>query len=57
MRDIAKCCRVALVQAEPCMFDKKASLEKHLNILKKRLRKSPTSSFFRSFSSPAIPSE
>ena len=57
MKDIAKCCRVALVQAEPCMFDKKASLEKTLKYIEERLRKSPTSSFFRSFSSPAIPSE
>ena len=30
MRDIKGSCKVALVQAEPVMFDKKASLEKAL---------------------------
>ena len=28
MKDVEKICRLALVQAEPCMFDKKASVEK-----------------------------
>ena len=30
MKDLRKDCRLALVQAEPVMFDKKASLEKAL---------------------------
>lgn len=28
MKDVEKICRLALVQAEPCMFDKKASVAK-----------------------------
>ena len=33
MRDIDQICKVALVQAEPVMFDKKASLEKALGYI------------------------
>ena len=33
MRDIEQICKVALVQAEPVMFDKKASLEKALSYI------------------------
>jgi len=33
MRDIERICKVALVQAEPVMFDKKASLEKALEYI------------------------
>ena len=35
MRDIERICKVALVQAEPVMFDKKASLEKALAYIDK----------------------
>ena len=33
MKDIKNTCRIALVQAEPVMFDKEASLEKALNLI------------------------
>ena len=35
MRDIKESCRIALVQAEPVLFDKKASLEKALHLISK----------------------
>ena len=41
MKDIAKSCKVALVQAEPCMFDKKASLEKTLKYIEEAALKKP----------------
>ena len=33
MRDIKESCRIALVQAEPVLFDKTASLEKALHLI------------------------
>lgn len=54
MKDVEKICRLALVQAEPCMFDKKASVEKTVKyIMTPPPKTGPTSSFFRSFLSPA----
>ena len=34
MKDLEKNCRIALVQAEPVMFDKAASLDKALGLIK-----------------------
>lgn len=33
MRDISKACSLALIQAEPVMFDKDASLKKALDLI------------------------
>ena len=35
MRDIKESCKIAVVQAEPILFDKEASLEKALNLISK----------------------
>ena len=35
MKDIDNICKIALVQAEPVMFDKSASLKRHFNIFVK----------------------
>ena len=35
MRDIKESCKIAVVQAEPVLFDKEASLEKALNLISK----------------------
>lgn len=55
MRDIAKCCRVALVQAEPCMFDKKASLEKTLKYIEEAAQKKPDLIVFLELFIPGYP--
>ena len=41
MKDIEKNCRIALVQAEPVMFDKKASLDKVLKYIDEAMSKKP----------------
>lgn len=55
MKDIAKCCRVALVQAEPCMFDKKASLEKTLKYIEEAAQKKPDLIVFPELFIPGYP--
>ena len=35
MKDVNSICKVALVQAEPVLFDKKASLKKTLDFIEK----------------------
>lgn len=39
MRDVKHTCKIALVQAEPVLFDKKASLEKALNLIEEAAKK------------------
>ena len=41
MKDLEKNCRVALIQAEPVMFDKRASLDKALALIDKASEKDP----------------
>ena len=41
MKDLKKNCRIALVQAEPVMFDKEASLKKALELIDKASEKKP----------------
>ena len=39
MKDIKTTCKIALVQAEPVMFNKSASLKRHFNIFVKQQAK------------------
>ena len=55
MKDIAKSCKVALVQAEPCMFDKKASLEKTLKYIEEAALKKPDLIVFPELFIPGYP--
>lgn len=55
MKDIEKICRVALVQAEPVMFDKKASLEKALKYIEEASKKSPDLIVFPELFIPGYP--
>ena len=54
MRDVQETCRIALVQAEPVMFDKENGLKKALRCQRRKTRNSLCSP---SFSSRAIRSE
>ena len=42
MRDIDPVCKIALVQAEPVLFDKEASLAKALDYIEEVRPKTPT---------------
>lgn len=55
MKDIEKICRVALVQAEPVMFDKKASLEKTLKYIEEASKKDPDLIVFPELFIPGYP--
>lgn len=55
MRDIADTCKVALVQAEPVMFDKKASLEKALEYIGEAARQKPDLIVFPELFIPGYP--
>ena len=55
MKDIEKICRVALVQAEPVMFDKKASLEKALKYIEEASKKDPDLIVFPELFIPGYP--
>ncbi|MBR4020144.1 MAG: nitrilase, partial [Firmicutes bacterium] len=39
MKDLKHICKIALVQAEPVLFDKDASLEKALNLIEQAAEK------------------
>ena len=54
MKDIEGKCKVALVQAEPVLFDKKASLKKTLDYIGKVAAEKPDLIVFLSFLSPGI---
>lgn len=55
MKDIESICRIAVVQAEPVMFDKSASLEKALRCIDEAAAHHPNLIVFPSFLSPGIP--
>ncbi len=55
MKDLEKNCRVALVQAEPVMFDKKASLDKALSFIDKTSEKDPDIIVFPELFIPGYP--
>ncbi len=55
MRDLANTCKVALVQAEPVMFDKKASLEKALEYIREAARQKPDLIVFPELFIPGYP--
>ena len=55
MKDIRKECRVALVQAEPVMFDKTASLEKALRYIEKAAQLNPDLIVFPELFIPGYP--
>ena len=55
MKDIEKNCRIALVQAEPVMFDKKASLDKVLKYIDEAMSKSPDLIVFPELFIPGYP--
>ena len=54
MKDIENSCKIALVQAEPVLFDKSASLKKALQWIAEAAAQKPTSSSFRNFLFPDI---
>lgn len=53
MKNLEKNCRLALVQAEPVLFDKKASVDKTLKYIEEAAKNKPDLIVFRNFSSPA----
>ena len=53
MKDLKKNCRIALVQAEPVMFDKEASLKKTLELIDKASEKKPGLVVFPELSTPS----
>ena len=55
MKDIKNICKVALVQAEPVMFDKKASLEKALRYIDEAAQHSPDLIVFPELFIPGYP--
>ena len=55
MKDIEKNCRIALVQAEPVMFDKKASLDKVLKYIDEAMSKKPDLIVFPELFIPGYP--
>lgn len=55
MKDINSICKVALVQAEPVLFDKKASLEKALDYIEKAAAKKPNLIVFPELFIPGYP--
>lgn len=57
MKNLKQKCKIALVQAEPVMFDKKASLTKVINYIDQTAAEQPDLIVFQSYLFPAIPSE
>lgn len=55
MKDISNVCRIALVQAEPVMFDKKRSLEKALKYIDEASSQSPDLIVFPELFIPGYP--
>ena len=55
MRDLKDICRVALVQAEPVMFDKKAGLEKTLCLIREAAASAPDLIVFPELFIPGYP--
>ncbi len=55
MKDIADKCKVALVQAEPVLFDKKASLKKTLDYIEKAAAEKPDLIVFPELFIPGYP--
>lgn len=55
MKDIRKICKVALVQAEPVLFDKKASLEKVLRYIDEAAARNPDLIVFPELFIPGYP--
>ncbi len=55
MKDIQSSCRVALIQAEPVMFDKAASLEKALGLIAEAARQKPDLIVFPELFIPGYP--
>lgn len=55
MRDLRSVCKVALVQAEPVMFDKKASLAKVMEYIKESMAQKPDLIIFPELFIPGYP--
>ena len=55
MKDLEKNCRIALVQTEPVMFDKEASLKKALELIDKATEKKPGLVVFPELFIPGYP--
>ena len=55
MKDLQKTCRVALVQAEPVLFDKAAGLEKTLRLIREAAAKQPDLIVFPELFIPGYP--
>ena len=55
MKDLEKNCRIALVQAEPVMFDKEASLKKALELIDNASEKKPGLVVFPELFIPGYP--
>ncbi len=55
MKDIAGICKIALVQAEPVLFDKKASLKKTLDYIEKAAAQKPELIVFPELFIPGYP--
>ena len=55
MKDLEKNCKIALVQAEPVMFDKEASLKKALELIDKASEKKPDLVVFPELFIPGYP--
>ena len=55
MKDINSICKVALVQAEPVLFDKKASLKKALDYIEQAASQNPNLIVFPELFIPGYP--
>ena len=55
MKDVEKICRLALVQAEPVMFDKKASVEKTIKYIEQAYEQKPDLIVFPELFIPGYP--
>ena len=55
MKDVEKICKLALVQAEPCMFDKKASVEKTIKYIEQASEQKPDLIVFPELFIPGYP--
>ena len=55
MKDLKDICRIALVQAEPVMFDKEAGLKKALKLIEEASEKKPDLVVFPELFIPGYP--
>ena len=55
MKDTAPICKVALIQAEPAMFDKKSSLEKAIGYIDSAMKQKPDLIVFPELFIPGYP--